>query len=111
MGEFTLRMSHIMVRIIASITLACFAVVVISDRYYPQYSHALANSGFGKIVCGWTIATSLLLPLYVGFEGWWFRKMRESIGGDLALDAMLAIACFASLIVIALYELTHYAMF
>jgi hypothetical protein len=110
MTERALRLSHRLVRVIAMITLIGLGVTLACERYSSTHCHALANSWLGMILTFWTIAMSLLLPLYVGFEGWWMRKIKVG-SKDLWIDAGLAIGCFLSLLSIVLYALTHYAMF
>src|SRR5436309_3460352 len=109
MTERAQQFSHVLVRIIATITLAYFGMGAISDKYYPAYSHAIANSRLGMMMGTWCIAASLLLPLYVGFEGWWMRK-RKVVDGALWIDAALAIACFLTFLGVVLYAFGHYAM-
>ncbi len=110
MTERWMRLSHVVVRMVATITLADLGIVVVSERYYPAFSHALANSRLGAIQTFWTMYTSLLLPPYVGFEIWWMQK-REPGFKALLIDAVLAIACFLFYIGVVLYAFGHYAMF
>jgi len=98
------------VRVIGTITLVDFGMVVVSDSYYPAYSHSFANSSLGTIAMFWAMAKSLLLPVYVGAETWLMRK-NETARAALLVDAVLAIACFLSLLGIVLYGFEHYAMF
>ena len=98
------------VRVVATLTLADLATVSLADRYYPAYSHTLANSSLGRGLTFWAIVMSLLLPLFVGLEAWHMR------GGEpktkaLWIDAALAMMCFFWLWGIALYAWGHYAMF
>jgi hypothetical protein len=104
------QISHTAVRLTATITLTYLGVGVITARYYPAYSHTLANSDPGKILTLWAIASSLLLPPYVGFEAWWMRKTNIA-RKDLWIDTALALGCFLFLWGIALYTWTHHAMF
>ncbi len=110
MTERDFHISHQTVRIAAAITLADYGVASITDGYYPSYSRMILNSRTGTILGFWAIAVPVMLPLYVGFEGWWMRKSRAALKG-LWLDALLAIACFISLVALVLYAWGHYAMF
>lgn len=103
------RASSIAVRIVAAITLAALGISVVSDRYFPRFSHALANSKAGMILLFWTMGTPLLLLLYVGFEAWWMRKNAVAFKA-LWIDAALAVACFLLLVGIVFYGWTHYAI-
>ena len=110
MNERVLRLSQSAVRIIAIITLSILGIDLVCDRYYPSYSHALANSSLGNFLTLWTIAASLTLPFCVAFQAWWMRKYRVP-SKLLWIDASLAIACFTVLLGIVLYAFGHYAMF
>ena len=110
MAERWIRLSHIVVRIAATVALAYLGIAFISDRYYPAFSHGLANSRLGTILVFFTMAASLLLPLLVGVETLWMRK-RKVESKALRIDAVLAIACFLFYIGVVLYAFGHYAMF
>ena len=110
MTESGLKVSHVVTRTIATITLANLGMMVVCERYSPTHCRAFANSSLDKIVTFWTITTALLLPLYVGFEGWWMRKCKVTTIA-LWIDAGLAIACFLMFVGVVLYAFGHYAMF
>jgi hypothetical protein len=105
-----MRVSHVIVRTVATLTLADLAITVIFDRYFPAWSRALAHGSLGKVLTFWTMGTSLLLPLYVGFEAWWMRKCNAALR-TLWIDAALAVACFLAYIGVVLYAFGHYVMF
>ena len=109
LNKRALRLSHIVVRIVATITLTILGTSVLVDQYSPPYSRVLAHGGLGKVLTAWIIAMSLSLPVYVGFEGWWTHKLN---GGskDLWIDAVLALACFLLFVGIIFYAFKHYAM-
>ncbi len=109
MTERMFRASRIAVRIVAAITLADLGIIIFSDRYFPGFSHALANSKAGLILLFWTMGASLLLLLYVVFQAWWMRKNAFAFKA-LWIDAALAVACFLLLVGIAFYGWTHYSI-
>jgi hypothetical protein len=104
------QISHIAVRAVAILTLTDLAIVLLTDKYYPVYSHMLANSSLGRGLTFWAIIMSLLLPLYVGLEAWHMRGS-ELKTKSLWIDAALAMVCFLGLWGIVLYAWGHYAMF
>jgi hypothetical protein len=110
MGEKAIRVSQFLVRTVATITLVYFTTGAISDRYYPAWSRALANSRLGQTVGIFAIAAAFFLPPYVGLEWWWTRRsgLRASA---LWIDAALALACFALFTAVILYAFGHYLMF
>ena len=110
MNWHLLRVSHSMVRIVATITLADLGMMVGLDVWYPERSHALANTWVGSVLIYWTMAASLLLPLYVGLEGWWMLSSKVAFKA-LWIDAALATACFLLCIGFILFAFHHYVMF
>lgn len=110
MKEHALQVSHIVVRIIASATLAILALSLVSDRYYPTISHTLVNSWLGTATIAWMTVFSLLLLPYVGLERRWARQLKIE-SNAVWIDAILATACLGLFLALALYGLTHYAMF
>jgi hypothetical protein len=103
------RASHLAVRIVAALSLIIFGTTLIVDRYFPAYSHVLANGWLGTILARWSASVSLLLPFYLVFQAWWMRKSTNQ-GKDLIIDASLAAACFVVFIGILLYTFTHASM-
>jgi hypothetical protein len=110
MTERRFIISHRVVRVVAFFTLLDVTLGSIADRYYPTYGRIIANSWAGAMLGYWVISASLLLPLYVGFEAWWMRKSKEALKG-VWFDALLALACFFSLVAVVLYAWSRYAMF
>jgi hypothetical protein len=80
-------LSHLTVRVLA---VASIIDLVVSELS-PGYSHTVANGPLGGVLTIWWIGSSIVLPLYVGFEFWW---MRDCPGERRALlvDAALAVA-------------------
>ena len=109
MTERALRVSHLTVRVVATITLAYLAAIPVFDKFLPVYSHALANSSVGKVGTFWAIAVPLLLPFYVIFEFLSGRKDNARRKG-MWIDAALAICCLCLLCVIVLYSWGRYLM-
>jgi hypothetical protein len=110
MTERALRLSHVVVRIISTINIVFLGFSAVCTRYFPSLDHAMVNDPLGIIMLFWTMITSLLLPLCVGFEAWWTLKLKLK-SNALAIDAALTLMCFALLLGMALYGFTHYAMF
>lgn len=110
MTERTFRLSHRILRLVASFTLAYLSAVPVLDKYFARYSHVLANNNVGTVLNSFVISTSLLLPLYVGLEVWWMRRgKRERV--DLWIDAVLAVCCLLVLCLLVLYYGARYVMF
>src|ERR1700688_342092 len=109
MAERTQQLSHTVVRVVAVITLTHLGITAACEGYSSTHCHAFANSPLGQFMTFWTIATSLLLPLYVAFECSWMRKNKVARGA-LWVDAALAIACFLGFVGIVRYAFGHYAM-
>ncbi len=110
MTDSAMRVSHRVVRIIATITLADLGMGVACLKYPSTLCYAVANGWPSTMMTFWTIVTSLLLPLYVGLEGWLMRK-NQGIGRALWIDATLALACLVLLCGGTLYAFRHYVMF
>lgn len=100
------KFSHALVRLIAGVNLADFLLSELS----PKYSHALANGPHGRSTTFLWIATSLLLPIYVGFEIWWMRRTTGEAKA-LLIDGALAVACLLTFIGGLAYAFTHVVPF
>jgi hypothetical protein len=85
-----LRIYRIVLRVTASISLA----ELVMATFWPAYSYWTANGCLGTPLVFWHISASLVLPLFVGFEAWWVRKVNAELSG-IWVDAALAAACFA----------------
>lgn len=82
--------SHLAVRIITTIH-----IVHLLLSYYPPYFKEKLRifSQGGDIY--WMLASSLLIPLYVGFETWWMFRAKLSQKRALVIDWLLAGLWFA----------------
>lgn len=109
MTERALRLSHVLVRTIAATNIAYLGFGLVCDRYFSGLGHVIVNSPPGRIMLFWTMVTTLLLPVYVGFEAWWTLRLKLKSKG-LSIDATLAVICFALFLGMALYGFTHYMM-
>jgi hypothetical protein len=88
-SPFTYRLSHLAVRVIAGIN-----IVDLFLSFYPPYFHAenrLFPQG-GEVY--WRLASSFLLPLYVGFEEWWMFRAEPPQRKALLIDWLLALLWF-----------------
>lgn len=95
--------SHLAVRIITTIN-----IVHLLLSYYPPYFDARLRffSQGGDIY--WMLASSLLIPLYVGLETWWMYLAKPSQKRALLIDWLLAGLWFAILWVVVLRSLYRY---
>jgi hypothetical protein len=110
MTESDMQISHIVVRTVATITLVYLGLALACARYPSSFCHTVANGWSGMIMTLLTIFTSLLLPLYVGLEGWWMRRNRIT-SRALWIDAAFALACLLLFCGSTLYAFRHYLMF
>ncbi len=95
--------SHLIVRLIAAINIAHLVV----ETLYPVYYRMLRQTNLSDAILEWYVISSLLLPLYVGFEAWWMlRKSRLEIK-SLIIDTAFVILWFITLWGGALYVFTH----
>ncbi len=99
------RLSHLVVRLIAAINLADLGLATL----YPPYFHALDRTYLGEVMVKWEIASSLLLPLFVGFEAWWMRKSKLESRASL-IDTAFAAVWFLVLWIGVAYACTHHAI-
>jgi hypothetical protein len=86
---FKYRISHVGLRVIASINI--FHLLL---TFYPPYFHAeirLFPKG-GDLY--WLMGSSIVLPLYVGFETWWMFRAHSSQKKALLIDWLLAVLWF-----------------
>lgn len=110
MSDSALRISQIIVRVVAMLTLAGLGLSAASDKYYPSFSHAVVNSSFGAVVIFALMVFSVLLPAYVVFEVWYAKRTKSRVPA-LWIETSLAIACFLTFLGIVMYSFAHYAMF
>jgi hypothetical protein len=107
MTERARRLSHLLVRLVAAVNLVDIGL----ETAFPKYARTVANGPFGGITTAWMGLSSLLLPLYVGFEGWWMRKGKVENSKALWIDATFAVAWFLVFWVGVLYVFTHHVPF
>lgn len=100
------RVSHLAVRIITTIH-----IVHLLLGYYPPYFQKTLRifPQAGDIY--WMLASSLLIPLYVGFETWWMFRAEPSQKRALFIDWAIAVIWFAILWVVVLRSLYVPPMF
>lgn len=79
------RLSHLAVRLIAAVNVTHLLLL----GYQPYFR--AANHFLGWIDIKWMVASSFLLPLYVGFETWWMFGLEPSQKKPLIIDWVLAI--------------------
>jgi hypothetical protein len=97
------RLSHFVVRLVASINFAHLLLM-----YYKPYFRAVRNIfRQGGDVYSMMIS-SLLLPLYIGFETWWMFRAKPSQTRALVIDWAVAVLWFVVLWGIVIYARTHY---
>jgi hypothetical protein len=100
------RVSHLLVRLIAFANIAHLLLT-----FQPSYFRAKINL-FNGIDIYWMLASSFLLPLYVGFETWWMFRAKPSQKRSLLIDWLVAVLWFAIWWAVALHSLfLHYPMF
>src|SRR5438876_10389742 len=96
-------LSHFIVRFIVAINFAHLLLM-----YYQPYFRAVRNIfRQGGDVYSMMIS-SLLLPVYVGFETWWMFQAKPSLTRAVAIDWALVVLWFAILWGIVAYARTHY---
>lgn len=83
------RVSHLVVRVIATIN-----VVHLLLGYYPPYFQAELRVFPGAVDIYWMLASSLLIPLYVGFETWWMFRAQPSQKRAIMIDWLFATVWF-----------------
>lgn len=92
--------SHLIVRSIVVLNLA----TVIGEFYYYE---VLRHAGLEGAIIKWYIASSLILPIYVGLEIWWMGRAESKA---LLVDAALAIVWFLTwwgIFLYLVYVLSH----
>jgi hypothetical protein len=100
-----LRIYRIIVRVTATIAL----VELVMAAIWPAYSYKTANGRLGTILGTWHISASLALPLSVGFEAWWARRLKAGFS-RIWIEAALAAAYFALLWGGVFYVFTQYSL-
>jgi hypothetical protein len=110
MTRSALQVSHLLVRGSASITLIYLLSAAVCLKYPSPFCQAIAHGSVGKTLVFWTIATSVLLPPYVGLEGRWSRRLQTK-STDVWINLALALGCLVLFAGVVLYAFGHYAMF
>jgi hypothetical protein len=100
------KLSHLFVRIVATTNLVNSGLAALHLRYF----RGLERQHLDKIIVIEGIASSLMLPLVVGFEAWWMRKS-ELERKPILIDAVFALVWLLVLWIGVLYAFGHYAMF
>ena len=103
--RFEFGLSHLVVRLVATVNLADFWLATL----YPPYFRGLARQ-LGHAIVKEQLASSMLLPLFVGFEAWWMRNS-EAERNPLLIDAAFVVVWFFVLWAGIFYAFGHYAMF
>jgi hypothetical protein len=96
------RLSHLVVRVVATVNIAHLLLL----GYRPYFR--AANHFLGWIDIKWMIASSLLLPLYVGFETWWMFGAEPSQKKPLLIDWVVAVIWLVMWWAFVLYSLYLY---
>jgi hypothetical protein len=96
------RLSHLLVRLVATVNIAHLLLLA-----YRPYFRA-ANNFLGWMDIKWMMASSFLLPLYVGFETWWMFRVEPSQKRALLIDWAFAVIWFVLWWGLALYSLYLY---
>jgi len=99
------RLAHLVVRIITIVNIAHLLML----GYQPYFR--AANHLLGWIDLKWMLVSSLLLPLYVGFETWWMFGAAPSQKRALVIDWVLAGLWFVIWWTEVLYSLYRYYPF
>jgi hypothetical protein len=96
-------LSHLIVRLVVGLNFAHLLLM-----YYHPYFRAARNIFHrGGDVYAMMIS-SLLLPLYVGFETWWMFEAKPSQTRALIIDWAAIVVWFVLLWGIVVYARTHY---
>jgi hypothetical protein len=95
--------SHLAVRIITTIHIAHLLL-----SYYPPYFQKTLRSFSQGVDIYWMLASSLLIPLYVGFESWWMFRAEPPQKRALVIDWLLAGLWFAIWWVVVVRSLYRY---
>jgi hypothetical protein len=74
--------------LVAALNLLHFAAMS-----YPPYLRAVGAGTLGDVTGAWFVLSTLLLPIFVGFECWWMRNAAQSRA--LLIDAVFVIAWIA----------------
>ncbi len=108
MVEYILKfkISHWILRLIVIILI----VDMFLDEYYsPYYYDWFRQRGLADVMFALTTASLLIIPLFVGLEFWWMRRI-ESERKALAIDALFAIAYVVFWFGMLFYVFTHKAI-
>jgi hypothetical protein len=100
------RVSHAVVRLLASVNLA----EGIAEIFSPQYAHAAANGPLAHYVLRWLLISSLALPLYAVLEFMFMWEIEEEAAA-LWIDAGFAFAWSAFFWIRIFYLFTHSVLF
>lgn len=83
------KIAHLCLRVIAVLNVVYFA----SSALWPSLVLATTRGRVGEVVVKWGMASSVLLPVYVGLEMWWMGRTAVERTA-LVIDWLLAIAWF-----------------
>lgn len=81
------RIAHWLVRLLAVANLVHFGAMS-----YEPYFRVVVGGRFENATGSWMVASTVLLPAFVGFEGWWMRK--DAQVRALLIDGALVLAWF-----------------
>ena len=104
------RVFHVVVRCLATITLAILAAALMCTLKSNAVCREIANGSTGKVLIFWMVSMSLLLPIAVTAFAWSTRK-QEADSKAIRIDAAFSFACLLLFCATILYTLTHFAMF
>lgn len=100
------RMSHVLVRSLASINLVAWTI----DTLSPRYGHAVANGPESDFFVRWLLISSMALPVYAGIEAL-LMWSSESEWPALLIDAIFACTWAIFFWLRVAYEFTHRVLF
>lgn len=83
------QLSHLAIRLIVLVNITHLLL----SGYHP-YFRATTRIFRNLFDLHWMTVTSVILPLYVGFEAWWILRKDRSQVKEVLIDAALAIAWF-----------------
>jgi|ERR1019366_8453486 hypothetical protein len=98
--------SHSLVRWVTLITVANFGL----STFWRSYFEIVGHGRLGKGMALWSILSSFLLPIYVGFEILWMRKkgdQKKALYIDAGLVAVWLLVFWSS----AAFAFGHYVPF
>jgi hypothetical protein len=105
-SAFVYKLSHLAVRVIATIHI----LHLLLGYYPPYFNEKLRIFPYGGDIY-WMLASSILIPLYVGFETWWMFRAEPSQKRGLLIDWLLAGLWFAVLWVVIFRSLYVFPSF